>query len=388
MVAYRVMAFTTAVLLIVLVFVGVPLQTVAGSPQVVNVVGTMHGFLYLVYLVVAFALTLRLRVPKGRMLLVLLAGTVPFCAFVAERSMTRRFEAATGATSTVSGAKARRGRRPERAAQLRQRWLSRRAFLLHTEVLVVAPACLLAGWWQATQALGGNELSWVYSVEWPIFAVLAVGGWWHLVHEDPEAFRARRWRSASREGAGPARPAEFSATATPAATATVTVTTARGPEPIARVDAETARWAAALALGVWLELALGWLTLALVPFGRPSGWLPSRGVAAYGVHASAGVVVLLGASAFVVWARNVGRTARIVAWSGAVSVALAGVGGLMTAAASLNRVFGIFLMFAGAALAGTAYLVPVVLRRRSGVGEPATTAELGGKTVDAGAGSS
>ena len=53
---YRVMAYVTAVLLIVLVFVGVPLQ-VAGHPGLATVVGTLHGFLYIIYLFVAFQLT-------------------------------------------------------------------------------------------------------------------------------------------------------------------------------------------------------------------------------------------------------------------------------------------------------------------------------------------
>jgi integral membrane protein len=182
---YRVMAFTTATLLIVLVFLGVPLQLAAGRPGVVNVVGTMHGFLYIVYLVVAFRLTHKLQIPKWQMVLVLLAGTVPFCAFIAERKMSRRFEAmfVPPAPSTAAYA-------PEvgkRGPSTRQRWFSRRAVLLHLEVVVVAPACAVAGWWQATRALAGNDLSWVYSVEWPTFALLAIWGWWHLIHEDQEA---------------------------------------------------------------------------------------------------------------------------------------------------------------------------------------------------------
>ena len=84
---YRVMAYLTAVLLIVLVFVGIPLQ-VAGHPGVVNILGTLHGFLYLVYLFVAFELTRKLRIPVGRTFLVLLAGTVPFGAIIAERKLT------------------------------------------------------------------------------------------------------------------------------------------------------------------------------------------------------------------------------------------------------------------------------------------------------------
>ena len=84
---YRVMAYVTAVLLIVLVFVGLPLQA-AGHSGVAHVVGTLHGFLYCIYLVVAFELTRKLHVPLGRTLLVLLAGTVPFGAIIAERRLT------------------------------------------------------------------------------------------------------------------------------------------------------------------------------------------------------------------------------------------------------------------------------------------------------------
>ena len=75
---------------------------------------------------------------------------------------------------------------------MRQRWLSRRAVLLHLEVALIAPGCLVAGWWQATRALHGNGLSWFYSIEWPAFAIAAVLGWWRLIHEDPEVYRARK----------------------------------------------------------------------------------------------------------------------------------------------------------------------------------------------------
>ncbi len=64
--------------------------------------------------------------------------------------------------------------------------------MLHVEVAVIVSGCLMAGWWQVTRALGGNGLSWFYSVEWPAFAVIALWGWWHLIHEDPDAYRARK----------------------------------------------------------------------------------------------------------------------------------------------------------------------------------------------------
>lgn len=64
--------------------------------------------------------------------------------------------------------------------------------LLHLAVVVVAPGCVLAGWWQVTVALSGNLLSYLYSVEWPVFAIISVVMWWQLVHDDPEAISARR----------------------------------------------------------------------------------------------------------------------------------------------------------------------------------------------------
>jgi integral membrane protein len=92
LVRYQVMAYTTAVLLILLVFVAVPLQIFSVTTVMEKIVGTLHGYLYLVYLAVAFDLTRKLRVPLGWMLLVLLAGTVPFGAFVAERKLTKLYD--------------------------------------------------------------------------------------------------------------------------------------------------------------------------------------------------------------------------------------------------------------------------------------------------------
>jgi integral membrane protein len=88
---YRVMAYIVGVLLIVLVFVGIPLQVFAHQDAVVNYVGTVHGILYIVYLVMAYMLTRRLRMNLGQTAIVLLAGTIPVMTFVVERWVTRRF---------------------------------------------------------------------------------------------------------------------------------------------------------------------------------------------------------------------------------------------------------------------------------------------------------
>jgi integral membrane protein len=84
---YRVMAWIVGVLLIVLVFVAIPLQ-LAGHPRTVEIVGQVHGFMYIVYVIVAFLLSIRERWPLLRTVLVLLAGTIPIMSFVAERKVT------------------------------------------------------------------------------------------------------------------------------------------------------------------------------------------------------------------------------------------------------------------------------------------------------------
>lgn len=78
------------------------------------------------------------------------------------------------------------------------RWFRRRALLYHLILAVLFPGCLVAAWWQIERAAEGNTLSYLYSVEWPIFAVLAVVGWWQLIHEDPAAVDARKVERARR----------------------------------------------------------------------------------------------------------------------------------------------------------------------------------------------
>jgi integral membrane protein len=86
---YRVMAYVTGVLLLLLVFVAIPVQIWGDDDTLVAILGTAHGYLYMLYLVTAFLLAYRLRWSLGRTLLLLLAGTVPFMSFVAERRVRR-----------------------------------------------------------------------------------------------------------------------------------------------------------------------------------------------------------------------------------------------------------------------------------------------------------
>jgi integral membrane protein len=91
--AYRTMAYVTGTMLIILCFVGIPLQVFAHDDAVAKVVGTIHGVLYIIYLVVAFTMTrfVRIRTASVTTIIVLLAGTIPILTFVVERWISHRY---------------------------------------------------------------------------------------------------------------------------------------------------------------------------------------------------------------------------------------------------------------------------------------------------------
>jgi integral membrane protein len=88
---YRVMAFITGVLIIIVVFAGIPLQIWAHNTVITGPVATLHGFLYIVYIVVAYMLASKLRMKPKPTVILLLAGTIPVMTFVVERWMTRQY---------------------------------------------------------------------------------------------------------------------------------------------------------------------------------------------------------------------------------------------------------------------------------------------------------
>jgi integral membrane protein len=87
---YQAIAWIVSVLLIVLVVIGVPLKYAGHHPGVAKWVGIAHGMLfYPLFLILAIDLAWRVRMPPLRILLTLIAGTVPFVSFVAERETTK-----------------------------------------------------------------------------------------------------------------------------------------------------------------------------------------------------------------------------------------------------------------------------------------------------------
>lgn len=98
---YRIIALVVSVGLVILFGIGVPLNHLAGIAIVSAVVGPLHGFLYMVFLVATFDLARRLDWPYGRMILVMLCGTIPVISFIAERRTNRMVRGELAARASV-----------------------------------------------------------------------------------------------------------------------------------------------------------------------------------------------------------------------------------------------------------------------------------------------
>jgi len=71
-----------------------------------------------------------------------------------------------------------------------------RVLALSAAMVLWIAGCLAAGWWQATRAMDGNAFSYLYAIEWPIFALAGVVIWWLVLHTAPVTPAEREERKA------------------------------------------------------------------------------------------------------------------------------------------------------------------------------------------------
>jgi hypothetical protein len=133
---------------------------------------------------------------------------------------------------------------------VRDRWLSKRAVSLHVAVLLVVPGCAVAAWWQVNRAQDGNNLSYVYSVMWPLFGLLGLCFWWLLIHTDYETVGLkgmRRQQSLAPEQAHPHAGIAAATDVVSTSPASPTIVTEAPVPPTADEDPELAAYNARLA---------------------------------------------------------------------------------------------------------------------------------------------
>lgn len=89
---------------LVLFFIAMPLKYLADMPLAVSIVGSIHGFLFLLYVLLALLATLRYHWPLWRMLSLWLAAVVPFGPFIMDRYIARWYlrDQAEAAAPTIA----------------------------------------------------------------------------------------------------------------------------------------------------------------------------------------------------------------------------------------------------------------------------------------------
>ncbi len=91
--AYRALAYVTGVGLVLLCVACIAHYGFGASATPVMIVGTLHGWLYMAYVVVAFVLGMKLEWPMGKIVWTVLAGTIPTAVFFVERRVVREMKA-------------------------------------------------------------------------------------------------------------------------------------------------------------------------------------------------------------------------------------------------------------------------------------------------------
>jgi integral membrane protein len=84
---FRVLAYIVGTILLVLC-VAIVLRYGFDIPEPSKIVSPIHGFLYMLYLIAVMNLGMKARWSWGRMLGIMLAGTVPLLSFYVERRVT------------------------------------------------------------------------------------------------------------------------------------------------------------------------------------------------------------------------------------------------------------------------------------------------------------
>ncbi|TWD80584.1 integral membrane protein [Kribbella amoyensis] len=89
LIRYQVLAYVVGVMLLLLTFVAMPVKYIGDNEAPMNLIGPLHGFLYAVYLLATLDLARRVKWSFRYLLLVAIAGTIPFLSFYAERKVHR-----------------------------------------------------------------------------------------------------------------------------------------------------------------------------------------------------------------------------------------------------------------------------------------------------------
>ena len=89
---------------LLLLGVAMPLKYMAGMPEAVRIVGSLHGLLFVLYALAVVHVWIVRRWPVDRALVAMIAAVLPFGPFLFDRSLRREEAAAAAAPATRAAA--------------------------------------------------------------------------------------------------------------------------------------------------------------------------------------------------------------------------------------------------------------------------------------------
>lgn len=96
---FRIVALAEGLSFLVLLGIAMPLKYIAGQPEAVRIVGSIHGGLFLLYVIAVFRAALYCKWPIRSIAEALVASLLPFGPFVFDRKVLHKSPPATGAAS-------------------------------------------------------------------------------------------------------------------------------------------------------------------------------------------------------------------------------------------------------------------------------------------------
>jgi len=85
--ALRKIGIVEGISLLVLLFIAMPLKYFANMPEVVRVVGWIHGFLFILFMTMAYIVYEKLNWPFKRLIQAFIAAFLPFGTFIFDKHL-------------------------------------------------------------------------------------------------------------------------------------------------------------------------------------------------------------------------------------------------------------------------------------------------------------
>ncbi|CAM2065109.1 DUF3817 domain-containing protein [Sulfidibacter corallicola] len=89
---FRIVSFSEGVSYILLMAIAVPVKYMADEPILVRILGPIHGFLFIAFMVFLGKTAVELRWRMGRVLIAFIASLLPLGAFFLEVSLKKEME--------------------------------------------------------------------------------------------------------------------------------------------------------------------------------------------------------------------------------------------------------------------------------------------------------